>query len=549
MNTPLSPLWTHLTSESRITGTWRSALPNYQNQPSPCLGACPVNGRIADWIKQVKDGDHYGAWVTLVDNNPFPAIAGRICHHPCETACNRRDLDETVGICSLERFVGDTALAEGWQFPVATSQTNLSVAVIGGGPAGLSAAYQLRRYGIQVSLYETKDHLGGLMRYGIPPYRLDRKVLDGEIDRITAMGVDLHLGAEVLDDRALAKLRDAYDAVFLATGASLPKRLPGQDYDQPWVIDSAAFLAAPTAQQTERTGQHVLVIGGGSAAMDVARSARRLGRDVTVLTLEPKGKLPAQQVEIDEAIEEGVDFVSSAMVQSAKRKGRAVAMRCIRVAFRPGRSQGAFSIKPEAGSEFDLTVNTVIPAIGQDADLERWQGMLTPQGPVIGVDSAGQTNIHGVFAGGDVVSTSRFVTEAVGMGKQAAHALAAQLLSDAAQPAARDAAEVGYDRINIAYQAAHGRLTQTTTDLKARLASFDEVQQPLSPIDAKSEAARCFSCGICINCDNCYFYCPDMAITKVDGGYLVDPDFCKGCGLCVAECPTGSIHMQEDTAS
>ena len=547
MNKQLSPLWTHLTSESRKTGTWRSALPNYQNQPSPCLGACPVNGRIAEWIKQVKDGDHYGAFVTLADNNPFPAIAGRICHHPCETACNRRDLDETVGICSLERFVGDKALAEGWQFPPASSQSDLSVAVIGGGPAGLSAAYQLRRYGIQVSLYETKDQLGGLMRYGIPSYRLSRAILDGEIDRITAMGIDLHLGAEVIDAAALTKLRNTHDAVFLATGASLPKPLPGLDYTQPWVIDSAAFLAAPKEDQAARTGTHVVVIGGGSAGLDVARSARRLGREVTVLTLEPEGRLPAQQVEIDEAIEEGIAFVSGAMMQSAEAEGAGVTLRCIRVDFTPGQSPGSFSVTPVAGSEFEISANTIIPAIGQDADLTRWQAVLPAQGPVIGVDSSWQTGADAVYAGGDVASMSRFVTEAVGMAKEAAHALAARLLPDASLRAAPAAPEVGYDRINTAYQDDHARLTQTTTDVETRLKSFDEVQQPLSPNDAQSEAARCFSCGTCIYCDNCYFYCPDMAITKVEGGYLVDPDFCKGCGLCVAECPTGSIHMKEDT--
>ncbi len=549
MNTQLSPLWTHLTSENRKTGTWRSALPNYQNQPSPCLGACPVNGRIAEWIKQVKDGNHYDAFVTLADNNPFPAIAGRICHHPCETACNRRDLDETVGICSLERFVGDKALAEGWKFPAAKSQTDQSVAVIGGGPAGLSAAYQLRRYGIQVSLYETKEQLGGLMRYGIPSYRLSRDILDGEINRITAMGIDLHLGTEVMGEAALAKLRDVHDAVFLATGASLPKPLPGIDYAQPWVIDSAEFLAAPTTEQRNKTGEHVVVIGGGSAALDVARSARRLGRDVTVLSLEPEGKLPAQQVEINEATEEGVVFVSGTMMQSAQADGEQVTMRCIRVKFTPGQAPGKFSIDPVSDSEFELSTNTIIPAIGQDADLERWAGLLPAKGPVVGVDDTWQTGAPGVFAGGDVASMSRFVTQAVGMGKDAAHAVAARLLPEAAQSPAGNAEEVGYDRINIAYQDDHARLIQDTTDVETRLKSFDEVQQPLSADDAVSEAGRCFSCGTCIYCDNCYFYCPDMAITKVDGGYLVDPDFCKGCGLCVAECPTGSIHMQEDTTS
>ncbi|MCV0427989.1 MAG: FAD-dependent oxidoreductase [Roseibium sp.] len=548
MNKQLSPLWTHLTSENRVTGTWRSALPNYQNQPSPCLGACPVNGRIAEWIKQVKDGDLRDAWVTLTDNNPFPAIAGRICHHPCETACNRRDLDETVGICSLERFAGDTALAEGWSFPPPVTERPQSIAIIGGGPAGLSAAYQLRRRGFKVSLYEAKDALGGLMRYGIPSYRLERSVLDGEIDRIVAMGIDLHLGAEVMNQAALATLQETHDAVLLATGASLPKRLPALDYARSWVIDSAEFLAAPVEEQRSRTGAQVVVIGGGSAAMDVARSARRLGSEVTVLALEPQDRLPAQKTEVDEAIEEGIVFVCGAMMQSAETNDNGATLRCVRVDFDPGDVPGTFTVSPIEGSGFEINAATIIPAIGQDADLERWSG-LAPAGPVLGTDSVWQTDTPGVFAVGDVASMNRFVTQAVGMGKEAALAIADMLSPGIAAPAPAAAAEVEYSRINVAYQDTHARIQQQVTGLDERLTGFEEVQLPLSVEEAAAEARRCFSCGTCIYCDNCFFYCPDMAISRTASGYEVNVDYCKGCGLCVAECPTGSIHMQEDTAS
>jgi NADPH-dependent glutamate synthase beta subunit-like oxidoreductase len=546
MDTLHSPLWTHLSSEERLTGTWRAELPAYQDQPSPCLGACPVNGNIATWIGQVKSGDTYGAFVTLADNNPFPAIAGRICHHPCETACNRIALDETVGICSLERFVGDTALAKHWVFPAPEVERSGSVAIVGGGPAGLSAAYQLRRYGFRVTLYEAADQLGGLMRYGIPTYRLDRAVLDGEIDRITAMGVDIRLNAEVMDGDALEGLCAAHDAVLLATGASLPKVLPDLDYNQPYVIDSAKFLAAPMAVQSELTGDHVLVIGGGSAAMDAARTARRLGRTATVLTLEPKGRLPAQQVELDEAAEEGIAFVNGAMLQSAVPDGDTVSLDCIKVDFQAAGQRGQFRVDPRPGTEFSLSANTIIPAIGQDADLARWDGVLGADGPVIATLAGWQTSKPGLFAGGDVASMNRFVTQAIGVGKEAAHAIAAAL--DPAVTARPPATSplVDYDRINTAYQESHARIAQPVTDVQTRLSSFAEVQQPLDNDQARTEAARCFSCGTCIFCDNCLFYCPDMAITKLGDGYEVKVDYCKGCGLCVAECPTGSIHMQKD---
>lgn len=535
-----SPLWTHLSSEGNMTGTWRVALPIYQDQASPCLGACPVNGRIARWIGHVEAGDLRTAWEVLCDNNPFPAIAGRICHHPCEAACNRVQFDETVGICSLERHVGDTALAEGWGFAPPAREYDASVAVIGGGPAGLSAAYQLRRAGLRVTLFEAQEALGGLMRYGIPSYRLAREVLEGETDRITAMGVDLRLGVEVADAGALEVLAHEHDAIFLATGASLPKRLPGLDYEAGFVVDSAEFLAADSAAQTDMTGAHVLVIGGGSAAMDVARTARRLGRAVTVMALEAEGKLPAQQVELHEAREEGVEFITSAMIETAKEEGESISVEAVKVIFEPGETRGQFHITPVENSAFSLGVNTIIPAIGQDADLARWAGLLEADGPVLAPHS-GQ-----IWAGGDVASMERFVTHAIGMGKEAAREIIAELAPDAPRPEKMAGPLVDYARINIAYQADIARNCQANAPLEARLAGFLEVQQPLSASEAQSEARRCFSCGTCINCDNCYFYCPDMAINRLFPGYEVKTDYCKGCGLCVAECPTGAIHMQED---
>ncbi len=547
MNTQPSPIWTHLTSEGRNTGTWRSALPVYQNQPSPCHSACPVHGEIAAWIRAAGQGDLHGSWLTLVENNPFPAIAGRICHHPCESSCNRADLDASVGICSLERFVGDTALNESWSLPAVKAERPEKVAVVGGGPAGLSAAYQLRRNGLQVTLFEAGEALGGLMRTGIPAYRLARDVLEREVARVTALGIDVRLNAEVEGKDELAGLRKEFDAVFLATGASLPKRLPVLDYDAAHVMGSAAFLASTPEVQKLATGAHVLVVGGGSAALDVARTARRLGREVTVMSLESEGQLPAQAIEMTEACEEGVHFLYGARIMSVEISGTVVSVQGEKVDFQPANTPGDFAVTPVPGSTFTLPVHTIIPAIGQDADLSRWDGLLNADGPVISAAApTWRTNRQGIYAGGDVASTARFVTHAIGMGKEAAFAIIAALDGADADTSPKSPGDVGYDRINVAYHTRHGRNKQAQARIPVRLNSFDEVQQPLTSDAALSEASRCFSCGTCIHCDNCYFYCPDMAITRLQPGYDVKLDYCKGCGLCVAECPTGSVHMQEE---
>lgn len=546
MDDHLSPLWTHLTSAGRRTGTWRSALPVWENAPSPCLAACPVEGRIAEWIGQLREGDLRGAWETLCDNNPFPAVAGRICHHPCEGACNRNELDETVGICALERFVGDAALAEGWAFPPPAQERDLSVAVVGGGPAGLSAAYQLRRRGIRVVLYERSRALGGLMRHAIPPYRLERAVLEAEIARILALGIEVKLDSEVTDAAALADLRGRHDALFLAAGAGLPRRLPGLDDDAPWVVDSAAFLAAPPELQSERAGAHVVVVGGGSAAMDVARTLRRLGREVTVLALESEGQLPAQPVELAQAREEGVRFETGARLVHATPGPGGLGLECERVTFRPGDRPGSFRAEPVPGSAFRLRADTIIPAIGQEADLERWGTMLGARGGVIAAGPGGRTRVDGIHAGGDIASHDRFVTAAIGMGKRAAQAIAAELEIAPAEVRTAASEPVGFDRINTAHHERLARQRAAELPVPERLSGFALVQQALDADAARNEARRCFSCGTCIFCDNCHFYCPDMAVARLEGGYAVNTDYCKGCGLCVAECPTGAVLMREE---
>jgi len=545
MQSHASPLWTTGTTLGRKTGTWRDALPDYRTLPSPCLAACPVNGHIADWIGQIREQQYHTAWLTLIENNPFPAIAGRICHHPCESACNRQYLDEPIAICALERLVGDMALEQGWPLPSPAPDRKQKVAIVGAGPAGLSVACQLRRRGFQVTIFETQAQLGGLMRYGIPDYRLEKHVLDGEIQRILDLGVTVVQQA-IATAQQLEHLQKHFDAIYLATGAARSKTLQTLNYANPRIVDGAEFLRASNTGKPCPLGQRLTVIGGGSAAMDVARTARRLGKSVTVLSLEPADHLPAQQTEVTQAQEEGIQFVTGAMLQQVSEQASDLALQCIEVDFTADDSKGDFTVTPKPETVFTLTADTIVPAIGQDADYAIWGDLFETRGPVLVTGADWQTDQPGIFAGGDLTSSERFVTQAVGMGKQAAAAIAHYLEEEYPIADEQTAAAVSIDAINTYYYPQQHRVRQQYLPVEQRLQNFDQVQQPLPATQSSHEATRCFSCGTCIYCDNCYVHCPDMAITKLARGYAVKSGYCKGCGLCVAECPTGSIVMQTE---
>lgn len=548
MNAPIPPIWTTGSTEVFKTGTWRSAAPQYIRAPSPCHAACPVNGDIAEWIGHARRRDFHGAWEVLTRHNPFPAIAGRICHHPCESACNRAGFDEALAICRLERFIGDEALARGWAFDLPAVERAERIAVVGGGPSGLSAAYQLRRLGYRVTLLEAQSRLGGLMRYGIPPYRLAREVLDGEIARIVALGVDVQCGVELGGAADLAQLRRDHDAVYIATGARRQKRLPQLDYAAPWVVDGAAYLARSSEGQRPALGQRVVVIGGGSAAFDVARSARRAGHEVTIVALERVAQMPAQRAEIEEALEEGVVLVGGAMLTRVAQNPGGLRLELRRVQFEAGRRRGEFKVTPVADSDFALLADAIVPSIGQDPDLTAVQELTSADG-LLAVDAQQATSAERVHAGGDVASLARFVTEAVGMGKRAARAIDRTLRAQASAANGTTAAEaqVALASINTFHYPKQARAHERRLDIAERLRDAAEVQLGLDVEQALAETQRCFSCGTCILCDACVVSCPDLALRRVTDGYELLADYCKGCGLCVKECPTGSMKMVEET--
>ncbi|MCD6679451.1 MAG: FAD-dependent oxidoreductase [Burkholderiaceae bacterium] len=577
--------WTTGSTEVFKTGTWRARLPRHVSAPSPCHAACPVNGDISHWIGRARERDFRGAWEILTRNNPFPAVSGRVCHHPCEAACNRQGYDEPISICKLERHVGDLGLAQQWSYPAPAVERSERVAIVGGGPSGLSAAYHLRRRGYAVTIFEAQERLGGLMRDGIPAYRLPRDVLDGEIDRIVALGIDVRCGVAIDSANSFAQLREQFDAVYVAAGARRPKRLPQLDYAQPWVVDGAGWLAQANAGQAPELGERIVVIGGGSAAIDVARSARRAGHEVTMLALEARAQMPAQRAEVEEALEEGVQLVDGASLVRAVADARSgsIAIECVRVNFVPGAERGRFRVEPIGGSEFRLNADAIVPSIGQDPDLAPFAQSASADGALLRVDATQATDAPGVYAGGDVASMARFVTEAFGMGRRAAIAIDRALCGKAQRPfdggdddpparsgqgdgraasvagaipalAGRRLPGLGaevqrlvpLDSIATFYYAHAARAPELRVPADERDGDV-EVQLGLDGERALAEAARCFSCGTCISCDNCFHYCPDLAIRRLpDGGYEVDGDYCKGCGICVRECPTGSMEMIEE---
>ncbi|MEP7283036.1 MAG: FAD-dependent oxidoreductase [Rubrivivax sp.] len=545
---PIPAIWTTGSTAVIKTGTWRAALAVHVRAPAPCHVACPVNGDIAEWIGQARARDFAAAWQTLSRHNPFPAVIGRICHHPCESACNRASHDEPLSICKLERHVGDLALERGWAYPAAEALRSERIAVVGGGPSGLSAAYQLRRRGYAVTLFEAQAELGGLMRYGIPAYRLARDVLDGEIARIVALGVEVRCGQPMATPHALADLRARFDAVYLAFGAVRQKRLPQLDYTRPWAVDGADYLAQASLGTPPVLGARLVVVGGGSAALDVARSACRAGHAVTILALEAEGEMPAQREEVVEALEEGIVLVDAAMLRGVAETADVLRLDCTRVQFVRGAQRGQFTAVPVEGSGFTLEADAIVSAIGQDPDLSALAGAVECRDTLLHTDAHGATSAAGVWAGGDLTSTARFVVEAIGMGKRAALAIHRQLcvlpISNAAAPDVLP--PVGLKSINLHYHPAQARVADARRSVPDRLLHGGEVQLGLAIEQALSEASRCFSCGTCTQCDNCITYCPDLAVQRAGDGYTVLTDYCKGCGLCVKECPTGSMIMLEE---
>jgi NADPH-dependent glutamate synthase beta subunit-like oxidoreductase len=521
------------------TGSWRTVRPVYVDRLPPCNDACPSGENIQGWLFHAESGDYEQAWRLLTEANPLPACMGRVCYHPCETACNRAQLDECVGVNAIERFIGDEALKHGWKFTRPAKSTGMKVLVVGAGPSGLSAAYQLARSGHAVTIREAGPLAGGMMRFGIPKYRLPRAVLDAEIARIVELGVKLELNSKV-EDVLAAKLEGHFDAVFLAVGAHIAKRayLPAGSAGK--MLDAVAVLRSMEGADRPLLGRKVVVYGGGNTALDVARTAKRLGAEESVIVYRrTRDKMPAHESELEEALQEGVLVKWLSTIREAGESSITVEKM---VLDDKGMAQPT--------GEFEtLEADSVVLALGQDVDLSLLDGVpgLEIDGGVVKVDAHMMTGHAGIFAGGDMVPGERTVTVGIGHGKLAARNIDAWLRGESwSHPPRHELAT--FERLNTWYYADAPKAQRPVLDLVRRQSTFEEVVGGFDAATAQFEARRCLSCGNCFECDNCYGVCPDNAVIKLGAGnrYAFNYDYCKGCGLCVAECPCGAITTQPE---
>ncbi len=526
-----------LGSGRKRSGPVRTKRPVYVDLLPPCNERCPAGENVQAWLALAKAGRYEQAWRQLIEDNPFPAIHGRVCYHPCEDACNRAQMDGAVSIHAVERFLGDFAIDHDWSFEVPRERSGRRVLVVGSGPSGLSAAYHLARLGHEVVVRDNSPLAGGMMRYGIPSYRLPRRILDAEIRRVAQLGVRFEQD-HVVTDLQGELTAGGFDAAFVAVGAHLSKRVDIPNQDAGRVLDAVSFLRSVESGERTQVGGRVAVYGGGNTAMDAARVARRLGADDTVIVYRrTRDQMPAHEEEATEAEEEGVRINWLRTIASMDEHELTVE---IQELDEHGRPHGT-------GQFETLAADTVVLALGQESDTRFLASLPDVEfdGDVVRVDPQTlMTGAPGVFAGGDAVPSERTVTVGVGHGKKAARSIDAWLRGGAGPARAKhDVATL--DKLHLWYFGDHSQRQQAELDPGVRVRAFDEVVSGLAPEEARYEAGRCLSCGNCFECDGCLGSCPEDAVIKLGVGhrYRFDYDRCTGCGTCERQCPVSAIEM------
>ena len=552
------------------TGAWRSQRPFYEDKTPPCSAACPVGNDIVAFIRKITAGDLEGSWNVIKEENPFPGICGRVCFHPCEAKCNRGKYDEPIAIHALERFVADLASNLNEKMKRVTGAGKGKIAIIGSGPAGLGCAYHLARLQYDVTVFESSSSTGGMLRMGIPSYRLPRDVLDQEISRIVALGVEIRTGIALGENLSLDGLRD-YQAVFIASGAHRSRSLhiPGEKGKD--VLSGLGLLKKINLAKKGKLGDRIAIIGGGNTAIDVARSVIRMGKKATILYRRSKEEMPAFEDEIVEAIEEGVKIRYLVNPMRIQQRDSLKRLECLRMELGEKDETGRRRPIPVPNSNFFIEADSVIIAAGEEIEVSFLpKGVERKEGIVL-TRRDGSTGIKGIFAGGDLTSNQRTVAHAIGSGKKAALAIDCYLRGKDSEEAIQQILigegpslsifrylqpeerkmnphVVAFEELNMDYFEPSKRQKQSKGLAKKRIRGFEEVTFTLTEDRAVKEAERCFSCGTCNECENCYVFCPDASVIKTGEmfSHQLDYDFCKGCGICLSECPRGAISFEEE---
>jgi len=523
------------TSLANKTGSWRYLRPIYGAKKPPCNHACPAGNDIQGFIALILKERFREAWELLRQTNPFPAITGRVCHHPCELECNRREFDEPLSIRLLERLAADEGFKEGFRLPVIKPRPE-RVAIVGSGPAGLSCAHFLALEGYRVTVFEAEREPGGMLRLGIPEYRLPREVLDREISLVEELGVEIRTEMRFGKDINLEELGE-FDAIFLALGLMRSRELsiPGVETDG--VLHGLEFLKRVNLDEPVELGKRVAIIGGGNTAMDAARVALRLGAEPVVVYRRTRAEMPAIPEEIEAAEEEGIELrFLAAPVEASSVDGQLHKVKFVKMELGPPDESGRRRPVPIPGSEFEMEFDNLILAIGEEPDLAFLpQEVELREGRVEGK----------VFAGGDLATGAGTVVDAIASGRRVAEAIH-RYLQGLPEPPQPEETLVPFERINTDYFAHRPRVHERSLAVPARIGNFKEVELGLTREQGLQEGERCFSCGVCNQCDNCITFCPDVAISRHDDEYEVNYDYCKGCGICAHECPRWVIDLVEE---
>jgi NADPH-dependent glutamate synthase beta subunit-like oxidoreductase len=526
-------------NKSKGTGSIRKSKPEYVDFFPPCNNACPAGENIQAWLSLAQEGKIEDAWRKLTEQNPMAAIHGRVCYHPCENSCNRKDLDSSVSIHAVERFLGDEALKNNWQFYPPKTLTGKKIMIVGAGPSGLSAAYHLRKLGHEVTIFEAGPVAGGMMNFGIPAYRMPRNILQAEIKRIENFGVKIVLNYKV-QDILKEKENGGFDAVFVAIGAHLAKKvnIPAQEASK--ILDAVSFLkeADENSDNKPLLGRRVAIYGGGNTAMDAARTAKRLGADeAMIIYRRDREHMPAHEFEADEALSEGVKIHWLSSIKNMETSSITV------------EKMQVIDGKAVPTGEYEtLEADSLILALGQEADtdfLKHIEGITFKEdGTTVEVNPAMMTGYPGIFAGGDMVPSERTVTIATGHGKKAARNIDAWLRNTTYEKPANNPL-VTIEKLQIWFKTNAEAKAQQHLEIEKAVETFDEIVAGYTTEEAVYEAQRCLSCGNCFECDSCYGACPEGAISKngKGEGYTINYDLCTGCGVCAEQCPCHALDM------